>query len=288
MSLSRGQSDAPPSVLFLSIYSAKKQYKEHQFAQLQTWTGNSNDIYWLRGQGRDSILSVEDHFINCPVEEVFENILGKRVTGLRYAVSKWDYDFYALTNTSTFINVARLKKLLYGFDEGAYLAAASHGFYISPASGEKVKFLAGNLIILSRKAALKLAEMNPEEWDGIADDIAISEFLKREKCTFYYLKRNDLTDFRPFRIEGQHRIKSWDDSTVTVNRFHEIRQIYTNQGGKLVRSYLKHYREELTRFMNSYPPSKGLNSLRTVRFLAQQVLATVFNIYILIHDRLIK
>ena len=288
MSSPQEQNETSPSVLFLSIYSAKEHYAEHQIAQFQTWLGNTNDIYWLRGQGEESNVSVENNFINCPVDEVFENILRKRVTGLRYAVSRWDYDFYALTNTSTFVNVARVKKLLCGFEEDSYLAAASHGFYICPASGENVKFLAGNLIILSRRAALKLTEMNPEEWDGIADDIAITEFLKKEKCHLYYLNRNDLTDFRPFRIEIQHRIKSWDDSAVTINRFHEIHQIYTHRGAIFVQSYLQHYQKELKRFMFAYPPNKGLNSLRAVRFLVQQVYATVFNIYTLLHESPMK
>jgi hypothetical protein len=130
--------------------------------------------------------------------------------------------------------------------------------------------------------------MNPDEWIGIADDVAISEYLKKENCECYYLNRNDLTDFYPFRIDSQHRIKSWDNSEVTLSRFNEIHQMYTNRGIKLLQSYFLHNIKELKRFMAAYPPYKGLNSLRAARFLAKQALATVFNFSIMIDERTIQ
>jgi hypothetical protein len=273
-----------PKTLFLSLYSNQEHYSEHQLAQLRTWLGSKKDIYWLRGVGENKSPSFEENYINCPVVETFENILTKRIMGLKYALSKLDYDFYVFTNTSTFINLTRLENFVSGLDKNKALAAAALGFYSSSFSEDKKEFLAGNLIILSKKAATELVKMNPKEWEGVADDIAISEYLKKNDCELHYIKRNDLTDFSPFRIEIQHRIKSWQDSSVTIHRFDELNKIYTSHGIKIIRNYFSHYIKELMRFSVAYPPRKGLNSLRVMKYVAKQTQATVLNIFVMLYE----
>lgn len=268
----------PPTILFLSLYSNDINYSEHQIAQYETWLGDLSEIYWLRGNGSNTSVSIEGNFINCPVDESFENILTKRILGLRYAVASWECDFYVLMNTSTFVHVARLKKILLNAG-GAFFAAAAHGKYISNVTQKTESFLAGNLIVLSKKAALSLSRMNADEWAGVADDIAISEYLKLEKCQFQYIERNDLTDFSPFKIGYQHRIKSWENSDITTARFRELNQIYNGTGMKRILNYSRHYANELRRYSRYHPPTRGLNMFRILKFLGKQAIATVMNIF---------
>jgi hypothetical protein len=154
-------------VLYLSIYANENYYSEHQVAQINSWIGGFDNIYWLRGIGSDSPITVDGHFIDLPVEEKFGNILEKRILGLRYALDKFNYDFFALINTSTYVNPIKIQQLLVSVDKTKSLAFAAKGSHLSVRSGYVEEFLAGNLIILSKSAAESLAELESEEWDGI-------------------------------------------------------------------------------------------------------------------------
>lgn len=264
-------------VLYLSIYANENYYSEHQVAQINSWIGGIDNIYWLRGVGSDSPITVDGHFIDLPVEEKFGNILEKRILGLRYALDKFNCDFFALMNTSTYVNPIKIQQLLASADKNKSLAFAAKGSHLSVRSGYVEEFLAGNLIILSKSAAESLTELESEEWVGIADDIAISEFLKRKRAEFKFIARNDLTDFYPFVFKAQHRIKSWQDPQITVSRFYEIQAIYSKKGNEFLKSYFRHYFNEFKRFIASHPPLTGINLLRILKFVVSQLAATAQN-----------
>lgn len=271
-----------PKVLYLSIYSDEGHYHQHQVAQLKTWTGANEDIYWLRGVGKKAQLTTIGNFINIPIEENFDNILAKRILGIRHAVETFNFDFIVLMNTSTYVNPQKIQILIKSVDKTKALALAARGSHFSSMTGRDEDFLAGNLIILSKSAARSLAMLNPQEWIGVADDIAISKYLKSRRIEFEFISRNDLTDFYPFIFAAQHRIKSWQNPKITVSRFYEIHDLYSERGFSFLRSYIRHYVNEVKRYVIQYPPSKGVNMLRTVRFALNQLAATAHNSPIII------
>jgi len=133
-------------------------------------------------------------------------------------------------------------------------------------------------MVFSRENCELLLQMKHEEWAGYPDDVAISEFLIQKGIRPNRLKRNDLTDFSPFRFSIQHRIKSLTDSEVVGHRFQELSAIYRSNWYSRPCRIAKHQWKEFGRYLSERPIRNIGSFLRFARYTYRVLQAASRNI----------
>ena len=71
--------------------------------------------------------------------------------------------------------------------------------------------------------------MESKEYESVPDDVAIGNFLEKKSVKFFKVPRNNITDFKLIWPSPQTRVKSWNNSDLTVKRMKEIHSIYTKK-----------------------------------------------------------
>ena len=219
-------SDAPENQLDLKM-------------QRDTWLNEllPNQKYLvIRGSNQVSALLQEDTLI-LPIIESYENILKKTLLGFHWALDNTDFEVLIRTNVSTYFPVKLVDK------EVKVIEPSSHFFggYIDDCwipgnpDRQKISFVAGTAIILTRPTVELLCQSNLGEISGLPDDVAISLALNNSGITAQNFKRNDLGSSHFFHPKFQIRVKTSSMSHLASKRMKNVHEYF--QATNLVDKY---------------------------------------------------
>lgn len=237
-------------------------YKDHEFAQRQTW-GTSEarqhlPTYWVKGAGITSPIT-GDHDtgdITVPVSEIFENILDKTVIATQWLLQNLDFDFLLRTNTSTYLVPSLVNRVVSNLPTTGYYGGPT-GTWGKPGDTAAWRFVSGSAMLLSRDCAHIIAEMNPDRFRGLIDDVAIGcEFAERGVLPQTGIERLDLTSYEPFEPKPNIRVKS-NNTKITTRRMHEVHRLLNMPPDAVAGELDRCTRREKLRWMRDRPWDLG-------------------------------
>ena len=237
-------------IVYLSIASNDPIHERDRAAQLNTWVRRVSEldyVYWLRGNS-EKILGVQGQDLFVDIAEEYGQILAKTILGLKWLVENLDFDFLIRTNVSTYFQPqlvrAKLQKLpqVSGF-AGGYFEYSKENYNHSMKGNQ---FISGASLILDRSACFKLLEMDPKEFLGVPDDVAISNFLNLKGLQFSYMGRCNLGYSHVFFKHFATRVKSSKNSELAHKRMFLIDSYFSQRGfASRLRSVIRIYYFEI-------------------------------------------
>lgn len=232
----------PIKVLFLILASKNAENQQDLNAQLKTWVQAMPTDYnylVLRGWEKNK-YSLEGNTLYIPVEERYENILAKTILGLKWVCQNLKFDFIIRTNVSTFFSMKHVEKMLLEISNesiffGGYIERCKNPL---SKNSEKVPYITGTSLVMSKKCALQLSEMRFENFLGIPEDFSISMFLKANNVVVTPLDRNNLSLHHFFIPTFQIRVKTSKNSDLASRRMLDLNN-YFNEA-KLTKRVFKY------------------------------------------------
>ena len=255
-------------VTFLALCTKQEPFITHQRSQEATWANLETDALWLLGdENIESEAQLDGRFLILQVKEQFDSILEKTIQSFRWSIENKKSNYFVRTNTSTYINLMKLNELLKNTSPMNHFAAGLKGFTneIPDDFSENGTFLAGNMMIFSRRTTELLATMDSKKFASFSDDVAITLFLRSKGIDLTWIERNDLTDYRGFVPCLQHRVKSWTDYSVTAERMTEVHRIYSSKGLNKIKNITSLSIKEMIRYKKDFPIKNPINLLRNIK-----------------------
>jgi hypothetical protein len=217
-------------VVFLVLASNTTVNENDLVMQQKTWARNDSEnstILWVRGKDI-SDYSLDFRQLYVPLSESYENILEKTLLGIRWILSEYDPDFIVRTNVSTyfslkdceeFLKEMHIKEIdLLGYPE---VTGIRYSFV-----KKSFQFLSGAGIILSKRAANLLLNLESKLYEGVPDDVAISHFFEAAELRKRLISRSNLGYTRVFIPHWYIRLKSSEKSSLTQSRFSLVDEYY--------------------------------------------------------------
>jgi len=219
-------------VLVLALSTGTGVHGRNEDAQRQTWAIKNLEqceVYWMKSQKNSPAFTADRNLMLRGIES-FDGILGKTIAGIDWAFDNLDFDYILRTNTSTYLHIPSLLKLI-NEPETYQSPQGSAGIWSSESyrGGKDISYISGSCMVIPRDFAGCLREVDAEAWSGVPDDVAISEILANEEKAGNFFSRMDrvnITDFEPLRPSANTRVKSLRYSAVTAKRMHAIHAIY--------------------------------------------------------------
>lgn len=217
-------------VVFLVIASEDAVHQTDLEIQRQTWAASLPSdfrVIWLRGS-EEKVATIHGDTLFVPCRELYENILKKTILGLRYIVENIDFDILVRTNVSTYFDCKRLfhelSRNIYSKPFfGGYIDKTKGGYFDNRRASE---YISGTGIFLSREAAMALYYLNPDVYNGIPDDVAISNYLSSQNFFRIRMHRNNLASTHLFFPSYFTRTKSSVDSSLASKRMLLLNQYF--------------------------------------------------------------
>lgn len=253
-------------VIILIIAGGGEIHEIDELAQRQTWAkspAEGVEVIWLRGRPGSEFI-FEDRTLYVPCENNFSSILQKTVLGIQWVELNRSFDLLIRSNTSTYFNLAdfNLSNFKYQLDSVGGTFETSRKSFASFPKG--YRYLNGSGLYLGRTAISALTGMNPQEFIGIPDDLAIHSFFESVGFKFYEVPRNNLDLHHIFVPRTQVRVKSWSKPELTISRMGLVHEYFQSLffSERLVRWWLI----ELNEISNSRISFKSIRN-----FLFRQV-----------------
>jgi hypothetical protein len=208
-------------IIILIIASNDVVHENDLQTQFKTWISNCpRDIrvIVLRGWEND-FYKFENNVLFVPCREDYSSILTKTILGIRYILQNLDFEILIRTNVSTYYEP---KKLLIELNQPRYKKDFAGGYV--DRSSQKVfntknsfEYISGTGIFLSKNVAKIVSELDPEVYNNIFDDIAISHYLQKQNVQIIRLPRNNLHSTHFFIPTFHIRMKnSFNPMTASV------------------------------------------------------------------------
>lgn len=176
-------------------------------------------------------VSIEGRNIHTGVPETYLMTNSKTVAAFRHLLITQEFDYILRTNSSTYVNLERLKAFVQTLPENGYYGGAvwhSHG----------LEFITGSTILLSRDL-VEYAARDPE-WDfDLIDDMAIGRSMRRAGAAPQSVARADvLTPADLARLDASAlassflvRCKGADDRSHDIAAMHRVHALYEQAAG---------------------------------------------------------
>jgi hypothetical protein len=219
-------------ILFFILAGGGLMHEANELAQRQTWAMEDSALFqviWLRSHSEDE-FRLQDRTLFVPCEPSFDAILEKTILGTNWATENIEFDYLIRSNTSTYFNVDSILKNLNKIHDnevgGAYetnrkqLSSFAKGF----------RYLNGSGLYMNRRSALTLSSLDPSDYLGSPDDLALFDFLRVKGFRFLKVPRNNLDLHHIFVPFPQVRVKSWSNPGLTVNRMHLVHRYFQSMG----------------------------------------------------------
>ena len=256
-------------ILFLNLHARVEPFITHKKAQEKTWAKNiASEVFWV--VGNPNILTsaqIHGNELEISAEEEFGNILLKSVEAMKWALHNRDFDFLIRGNTSNYYDVEVMTDFLSQINSEEDFAGSEIGYtdYNKDTKLNSGKYLSGTGIVLSRKTAQIVQEMNVNDYEGWPDDVAISHFVSQNNVPFSRIPRGDITDFKPMEFTPQYRVKSWSNIDYASRRMHDLDGILKSNLITSTFRFLVFSSKENWRYSRYFPIHKGLNFIRHLR-----------------------
>jgi len=246
-------------ILILIIASEDSIHQADLITQRETWvdTRNKNiQVIYLRGWNRNSYFLNQDT-LYVPCQEKYNLILAKTILGIKYALKNLHFDVLIRSNVSTYFETNKLVKEL---EKPIYQEQFIGGYFDQSQSvilknKKNKEYISGTGIFLSKKAAEILITLNPENYLGIFDDIAIYDFLKNTELRKIRMKRSNLHSTNFFIPSYHIRVKNSFDSSSASRRMILVHGYFQAKSVKLKTfAYFKILLNEIGEFNKNSEP----------------------------------
>jgi hypothetical protein len=231
-------------IIILIIASNDREHEEDLKCQENTWINNANhqvSVVYLRGWDKNFYYK-ENQTLFVPCPEEYSLILKKTILGVKYVIENFDFDVLVRSNVSTYFETHRMVNEL---NRRKYSNDFFGGYF--DRSGQKVfenkksfEYISGSGIFLSKRAALKLLDLNLEQYLKIADDLAIFHYLTGKGIKRIRMTRNNLHSTHLFIPTYNIRTKNSSNPKSASRRMNLIHEYFQAKNiiGKL-QSYLR-------------------------------------------------
>ncbi len=253
-------------ILILILASRNEVNESDRLSQIESWAARNSEavsILWLRGWEESRYL-LEERDLYVPCSEEYSKILEKSVLGMNFILEHFDFDIVVRSNVSTYFDLKSLEKELsrnqYQLDfYGGYVDKTKGSYF---GTSIPYEYLSGTGIFMSRSYAKILASLCWQDFIGIPDDVAISEFFRRKHLRRVRMKRNNLSSTHIFLPTFHIRTKSSTDSTLAGKRMFLLKEYFKTQNFlKRIRIYFAIQKLELSALIN-HPESIKMYFLR--------------------------
>lgn len=222
-------------IIILIIASDDAIHEQDLKTQKNTWINNKNKnvtTLFLRGwEHKNFFLDQDTLFVPCV--ENYHAILDKTILGIKFVLEHFDFDIIIRSNVSTYYEtnklVTELKKSRYKQDFfGGYFDQSKQMYFNNEECRE---YISGTGIFLTKKVAEKIIEINPKNYLGVFDDIAISNYLKNTKFTKIRMQRNNMHSTNIFiptyhiRMKNSFNYESASRRMILVHSFFQAKSI---------------------------------------------------------------
>jgi len=208
-------------IIILIIASNDMEHEKDLLCQKKTWIRNCHQdvkVIFLRGWNEKSYFEDKD-VLYVPCREEYSLILTKTILGIKYIYENYNFDVLIRSNVSTYFETNRLVKEL---ARTRYKNSFFGGYFDQ--STEKVsnikrtsEYISGAGIFLSKEIVGDLIWLDPRDYSGIGDDIAISNYLFALGKNSLRIKRNNLQATHLFIPTFYIRTKnSFDHNSASI------------------------------------------------------------------------
>jgi hypothetical protein len=216
------------NMLFLVLAHDQFPNLQDEAAQRATWAhaARETNVIWLRGNADKPRYHEHSRELHVPVEDTQENILQKTIEGIRFISANMDFQILVRTNVSTYFAPDRISNI-----EKFSNVAPMAGGYVERTAFEydqirkRSNFISGTGIFLNYEAAKVLTELEYENYMSVPDDVAITDFLGKQKVKIINIPRNNLHITGIYRDIGYARLKSSVDSDRARLRMFKVDEI---------------------------------------------------------------
>jgi hypothetical protein len=227
-----------PEILFLVIASNNPENERDLQAQLSTWLGDMPPNYqFLIIRGSElSKFNYSQNTLYVPARELYENILLKTSLGIRWAIENMNFDLLIRTNVSTYFAIDHLDKIVNKIDTrkdffGGYMERCRDPFTISQIL---IPFVTGTALVMTKSVATILYKIPVENYNGVPDDVAISQHARMCNLDVTPMKRNNFSQNHLFLPTYHIRLKTSKNSYLASQRMRDVHNYFIEER-KLVR-----------------------------------------------------
>lgn len=209
-------------VCFLILAGGDNSHLHDLEITRKTWLStHDNRFTYFEFFGRQlEKLQVKSNQIIVDCEENYGNLLKKTILGIRQ-VLKVDQEsqFFVRTNVSSYFEIEKIRNVFIELNKNSPFIAGYTEIFNSK------RFVSGSAIFMSRSALELLATMDPDDYLGIPDDVAISRFLIAKNVTIFHLKRGNPSNSFVFLRSSHYRLKISNLPYAASRRMNLIHQL---------------------------------------------------------------
>lgn len=216
----------------LAISASHSRYHLEEEQQRATWAKQKSDsvsVSWIKADPLLKAIVADNHQnIFVPGSENFENILSKRISSINWVLKNRVFDYLVLTNSSAYIAIENLLDFL-GENKHPDFVGGYVNFQPSKENaGILQAFLNGGFSLLGKGAARELAQLDPRNFAGIPDDVAMSLHLRNAGYSFVPVRIANIAEGQRFALDlPYYRIRHIKYPKITRIRMKELHEIHS-------------------------------------------------------------
>ena len=247
-------------IIILVIASNQPEHETDLESQKKTWVSVCNEnvsVIYLRG-GDQGQYCFENDVLFVPIREEYENILDKTILGINYILANLNFDILVRSNVSTYFETNRLVRELSrpiyrdSFFGGYFDKSKDRNFY----KRNSFEYVSGTGVYLSKDVVIALSKLDPKNYIGVSEDLAIYDYLADKGFKTIRMARNNLFSTHFFIPTFNIRVKNSFNSKSAPRRMQLIYNFFYARSLPLkALAYIKIQFNELHEFLRhpEYP-----------------------------------
>ena len=209
-------------IIILIIASNDQEHENDLLCQQKTWISNRHNdvkVIYLRGWNENHYFEDKD-VLYVPCREEYSLILAKTILALKYIYENHKFDVLIRSNVSTYFETHRLVKEL---SKRKYQNSFFGGYFDKSVKKNTEidcfsEYVSGAGMFFTKDIVSDLIRLNPQEYAGMGDDLAISSYLFTLRRNLVRIKRNNLHATHVFIPTFYIRAKNSFDSNSASRR----------------------------------------------------------------------
>lgn len=251
-------SSLAPISTFLIIASGNSIHLTDEDTQKRTWAIDTpmRKHIWIHGEAEEELEHNTFGDLLVPIEDNQSNILEKTIIGIDRALKMYPNTRIVIrTNVSSYFRVDAIRELKFFMNEDPVIGGFLD-FHKTTYEKQLIdkRFISGAGIFMNFKAAKLLLDLNPTDYRGIPDDVAISHYFLSNGVKCFTISRCNLNLTGIFTVKGYYRLKSSLHSDITSARMNLLGKFFSEvMFHKKLRCLVNIYAFELAYLFKSRP-----------------------------------
>lgn len=210
----------------------------NEACQRLTWAkslGPTDSIFWLKGSSSDQFSSRrvvtkdEGSSLICSVREGQQSLLPKTLLASQWCLDNLEFDFLVRSNTSSYFFEPLLLDHVAGMSPNTIEGPFGNWSGSIDPRFSHTPYIEGYSLILPRSAVAALSEISLNQWEGIPDDVAITQYLRLKGFRAREARTCSLTYGDALAPSFHTRLKDPYLETAAAGRFDLVHAVYCSQ-----------------------------------------------------------